>query len=439
VAALARQGDDLTRRVAREAEEGGSAVQKSIQGITRLRQSMTQSAAVMKDMGKRTGEITSIVDTINLIAERTNLLSLNASIEAARAGDAGRGFAVVAEEIRHLADRSAKATADIAAIIRGLQEAVAEAVAASNDGLRVADESNTVAESGAEGLRKILTGVSDIATVVTQVARATEEQRSAAQTVVAAITGTAEQSRLVAAATAEQAKTAGGIVEGTAQMRRIAQEVTKAVGEQGKASRDIIKAAQSTSRSAAQVRRAVDEQANAARQIASAAESMRHGASSTARAIATQVSATEQLSKSAAALNRMAGSVSKAMGEQASAMSQINAAVESMRRQSEQASRAVAEQARGLRDSTAASQNTARQIKLITQANREHSAVASQVLDQLRDVRAIADRNARGVKETHGSTADLVKHAEQLIVIVEGPAPNGTRSHRRRGSTNGRR
>ena len=89
-------------------------MQKSMQGIGRLRDSMVQSATVMREMGKRTGEISTIVDTINLIAERTNLLSLNASIEAARAGDAGRGFAVVAEEIRNLADRSAKATADIA-------------------------------------------------------------------------------------------------------------------------------------------------------------------------------------------------------------------------------------------------------------------------------------------------------------------------------------
>ena len=156
---IAKDANEITTRLAKETEESGAVAEKSIQGMTRVRDSIQQSAGVIKEMGRRSDEIGSIVDTINIIAERTNMLSLNASIEAARAGDAGRGFAVVAEEIRNLAERSAKATADIAGIIRALQESVKEAVEASNEGVRVADEGNRLAEDGLKGLGKIMSGV----------------------------------------------------------------------------------------------------------------------------------------------------------------------------------------------------------------------------------------------------------------------------------------
>src|SRR6185503_15015836 len=173
------------------AKEGGASIQRSIQGFGRVKESMTQSATVIREMGKRASEISSIVDTINLIAERTNLLSLNASIEAARAGESGRGFSVVAEEIRNLADRSARATADIGGIIKALQDVAQEAVVASNDGLRVADESSRFAEDGVAGLNKILAGVRETTQIVSQIARATDEQLNAGQAVVSAITTTA--------------------------------------------------------------------------------------------------------------------------------------------------------------------------------------------------------------------------------------------------------
>src|SRR5215203_2540352 len=194
VASLARRADEATGRALRDAEEGGITVQRSIQGISRLRDSMIQSATVMKEMGKRTTDIGTIVDTINIIAERTNMLSLNASIEAARAGDAGRGFAVVAEEIRNLAERSAKATADIAGIIRALQESVQEAIEASNEGVRVADEGNRVAEDGLKGLQKILAGVRETTILVRQISNATDEQLTAGHTVVAAVDSTVKLS-----------------------------------------------------------------------------------------------------------------------------------------------------------------------------------------------------------------------------------------------------
>src|SRR6185436_622101 len=136
------------------------------------------------------------------------------------AGDAGRGFAVVAEEIRNLADRSAKATADIAAIIRGLQEIVQEAVATSNDGLRIADESGRLTEEAASALKKILGGVHETTQFVAQIASASEEQLTAAQNAVNATNTTLVQARQVKLASTEQTRAVQGVLQASANLRK---------------------------------------------------------------------------------------------------------------------------------------------------------------------------------------------------------------------------
>src|ERR1051326_1578044 len=265
----------------------------------------------MREMGKRASEISSIVDTIDLIAERTNLLSLNASIEAARAGDAGRGFAVVAEEIRNLADRTAKATADIAAIIRGLQEIIQEAVATSNDGLRVADEAGRLNEDAGSALKKILGGVHETTQFVAQIAVASEEQLAAAQNTVKAVNTTAVQVKQVKAAGVEQSRAVKGVLHSAANMRKLAHQVTQSMLEQGTGARDVMKVAQNTTKVAAEVRNASREQARAADQIVQAVQSMRRGAASTTRALSEQTAAGEQVAKESARVAAMTAKVTR--------------------------------------------------------------------------------------------------------------------------------
>src|SRR5262249_38522736 len=159
----------------------------------------------------------------------------------ARAGDAGRGFAVVAEEIRNLADRSAKATADIAGIIRALQEVVQEAIASSNDALRVADESGRWSEEGAAALKKLLLGIHDSTQIIARIASASEEQLTAAQNVVAATNSTATQSKLVANAAAEQTKTVQSVLGSAAVMRKLSHQVSQSMNEQGTGAREVMK------------------------------------------------------------------------------------------------------------------------------------------------------------------------------------------------------
>jgi methyl-accepting chemotaxis protein len=414
VAELAKRADETSRRAAKDAEDGGVIVQKSIEGISRVSTAMTQSAGVMRELNKRTTEISGIVDTINLIAERTNLLSLNASIEAARAGDAGRGFAVVAEEIRNLADRCAKATADISQIVKGLTNVTQEATTSSNEGLRIAEESNRQSESGLAGLKKILAGVNETSTVVGQITRAAEEQLVAGKHVLDAINATNAHAREVASATAEQAKSAANIAQASVQMRKISKEVAQAMGEHGRAAREVTKAAQNTTTLAAQVRKASAEQAVGANQIVQAVDSMRRGSTNTARALAEQATASEQVSKEAVRLASMITGVSRAMAEQASASSEIATAADSLRQQTEQASRAMTEQAKAMKELTTGSQNIGRQIRLITTANIEHSKQVEEIVASLDRTREVAEENGVDAQSLRTITESLLGNSRPM-------------------------
>jgi methyl-accepting chemotaxis protein len=134
------------------------------------------SAQTVASLGTRSDQIGQIVGTIEDIADQTNLLALNAAIEAARAGEQGRGFAVVADEVRALAERTTRATREISEMIKAIQLETKDAVSSMNEGVHEVERGTEQAKHSGEALERILDQINNLAMQVNQIATAAEEQ-----------------------------------------------------------------------------------------------------------------------------------------------------------------------------------------------------------------------------------------------------------------------
>ena len=158
----ARSVTQDSAEAASQSREGAKTVRETIAGMETIRTKVGFSASKVEEMGARSVEIGAIVETIEDIASQTNLLALNAAIEAARAGEQGKGFAVVADEVRKLAERSSLATKEIATLIKGIQKTVDEAVMAMKESAGEVQSGVKRANSSGEVLNKILVSVESV-------------------------------------------------------------------------------------------------------------------------------------------------------------------------------------------------------------------------------------------------------------------------------------
>ncbi|UBH27767.1 methyl-accepting chemotaxis protein [Aeromonas enteropelogenes] len=223
IAGNASLAAEVARQANEQADAGAGVVAQARHGIVGLSGEIEGVAGVIESLASQTDSIGSILDTIRSISEQTNLLALNAAIEAARAGEQGRGFAVVADEVRNLASRSAASTAEIQGMINRLQEQSARAVSAMTRGRNQSLEVVTQADAANGALGQITAHITQISDMNIQVATATEEQSS----VVGEINRNVEDINQL---TMETADIAHQLTESSRSLQHLSGELDKLVG-----------------------------------------------------------------------------------------------------------------------------------------------------------------------------------------------------------------
>ncbi|MEB3359898.1 MAG: methyl-accepting chemotaxis protein [Synechococcales bacterium] len=192
IAISAEQAESAVQQAARTVEAGDIAMNQTVEGIQAIRETVAETAKKVKHLGESSQKISTVVELISAFAAQTNMLALNASIEASRAGEEGRGFAVVAEEVRGLARKSAEATEEIRKLIANIQVETNEVVAAMETGTDKVVKGTRLVDATRQNLNQITAVSAQISQLVEAIAQSTIVQAQSAETVTHTMQGVAE-------------------------------------------------------------------------------------------------------------------------------------------------------------------------------------------------------------------------------------------------------
>jgi len=206
------------------AQKGAAVVNKSVEESKAIAVTVDHSSKVIQTLGERSKQIGDIVAVINDIADQTNLLALNAAIEAARAGEQGRGFAVVADEVRKLAERTAKATSEIGGMIGSIQSEVGNAVQAMDDTTKKVENGLKYSRDAGEQLNAIVSSVNTLQGMVQQIATATEEMSTTSEAISGDIQEIANGSRDISGGSDQIARSATELARLAGSLKVIVQQ-----------------------------------------------------------------------------------------------------------------------------------------------------------------------------------------------------------------------
>ena len=222
VSVQAQTSSDVARQSAQAAESGLQAVQASMGGMNRIRDQIQDTAKRIKRLGESSQEIGEITELISSITEQTNVLALNAAIQAAAAGEAGRGFSVVAEEVQRLAERSANATRQIADLVKAIQTDTQDAVLAMESSTQGVVEGARLSDNAGAALAEIDRYSRQVAELVGQIALSTSREAELAS-------GTAENIQHIFAVTEQTGEGTKSTVQQVRELTRIADELRQSV------------------------------------------------------------------------------------------------------------------------------------------------------------------------------------------------------------------
>ena len=202
---------ELSHHTTTQAEEGGKAVTNTVNQMNSIHESIMESNAMIKSLYERSKDISSILDVITGIADQTNLLALNAAIEAARAGEHGKGFAVVADEVRKLAEQSQQSAKEISEIVQGIQKDTESSVQlmtrVTGDvqaGVQVSNEAIEKFNQILQSTKEITPQMEDVSATAQQMSASVQEVTSIANELAVIAKGNATTSEEVAASSEEQ-------------------------------------------------------------------------------------------------------------------------------------------------------------------------------------------------------------------------------------------
>ncbi len=211
-----------------KAEAGSQVVEKAVQSIGQVHQMSLELKSDMVQLNEHAQDITRIMGVISDIADQTNLLALNAAIEAARAGEAGRGFAVVADEVRKLAEKTMASTNDVGNAIKAIQESTAKSMEGVDNAVERIGEATELAGQSGAALEEIVATVEATADQVNAIATASEEQSAASEEINQSIVQVNDMSRQTAEAMAEAAKAVSDLAAQAQGLTNLIQELKEA-------------------------------------------------------------------------------------------------------------------------------------------------------------------------------------------------------------------